>query len=104
VFIGFLNLILNLTLTLILILIFFPNPNPNPKGLKIVFKLPLKRDSYDGRHWHRIRRYSRSAGCTSQDGVIDDESLVKTLTNTCFSYTSAVPSYSVTLASFVHSG
>jgi hypothetical protein len=29
--------------------------------------------------------------------VIDDESLVKTRTNTCLSYTSAVPSYSVTL-------
>jgi hypothetical protein len=28
--------------------------------------------------------------------VIDDESLVKTRTNTCLSYTSAVPSYSVT--------
>jgi hypothetical protein len=27
--------------------------------------------------------------------VIDDESLVKTRTNTCLSYTSAVPSYSV---------
>ena len=37
----------------------------------------------------------QSAGCTSQDGVIDDESLVKTRTNTCLSYTSAVPSYSV---------
>ena len=32
---------------------------------------------------------------TSQDGVLDDESLVKTRTNTCLSYTSAVPSYSV---------
>jgi hypothetical protein len=32
---------------------------------------------------------------TSQDGVIDDESLVKTRTNTCLSETSAVPSYSV---------
>jgi hypothetical protein len=39
----------------------------------------------------------QSAGCTSQDGVIDDESLVKTRTNTCLSYTSAVPSYSVLL-------
>ena len=38
------------------------------------------------------------AGCTSQDGVIDDESLVKTRTNTCLSYTSAVPSYSVVLS------
>ena len=28
--------------------------------------------------------------------MIDDESLVKTRTNTCLSYTSAVPSYSVT--------
>jgi hypothetical protein len=28
--------------------------------------------------------------------VIDDESLVKTRTNTCLSYASAVPSYSVT--------
>jgi hypothetical protein len=28
--------------------------------------------------------------------VIDDESLVKTRTNTCLSYTSALPSYSVT--------
>jgi hypothetical protein len=37
----------------------------------------------------------QSAGCTSQDGVIDDELLVKTRTNTCLSYTSAVPSYSV---------
>ena len=27
--------------------------------------------------------------------MIDDESLVKTRTNTCLSYTSAVPSYSV---------
>ena len=27
--------------------------------------------------------------------MIDDESLVKTRTNTCVSYTSAVPSYSV---------
>ena len=35
----------------------------------------------------------QSAGCTSQDGVIDDESLVKTRTNTCLSETSA--SYSV---------
>jgi hypothetical protein len=30
--------------------------------------------------------------------VIDDELLVKTRTNTCLSYTSAVPSYSVTEA------
>ena len=30
-----------------------------------------------------------------QDGVIDDESLVKTWTNICLSYASAVPSYSV---------
>ena len=37
----------------------------------------------------------QNAGCTSQDGVIDDESLVKAQTNTCLSYTSAVPSYSV---------
>ena len=29
--------------------------------------------------------------------MIDDESLVKTRTNTCLSYTSAVPSYSVVL-------
>ena len=29
--------------------------------------------------------------------MIDDESLVKTRTNTCLSYTSAVPSYSVIL-------
>jgi hypothetical protein len=41
----------------------------------------------------------QSAGCTSQDGVIDDVSLVKTRTNTCLSYTSAVPSYSVSGAS-----
>ena len=34
-------------------------------------------------------------GCTSQDGVIVDELLVKTRTNTCLSYTSAIPSYSV---------
>ena len=39
--------------------------------------------------------YVQSAGCTSQDGVIDDESLVKTRTNTCLSYASAIPSYSV---------
>ena len=38
----------------------------------------------------------QSAGCTSQDGVIDDESLVKTRTNICLSDASAVPSYSVT--------
>jgi hypothetical protein len=31
--------------------------------------------------------------------VIDDESLVKTRTNTCLSYTSAVPSYSVVMSS-----
>jgi hypothetical protein len=31
--------------------------------------------------------------------VIDDESLVKTRTNTCLSYTSAVPSYSVSVLS-----
>ena len=37
----------------------------------------------------------QSTGCTSQDGVVDDESLVKTRTNTCLSETSAVPSYSV---------
>ena len=37
----------------------------------------------------------QSAGCTSQNGVIDDESLVKTRTKTCSSYASAVPSYSV---------
>jgi hypothetical protein len=41
----------------------------------------------------------QSAGCTSQDGVIDDESLVKTRTNTCLRYISAVTSYSVTQAS-----
>jgi hypothetical protein len=29
-----------------------------------------------------------------QDGVIDDESLVKTRTNTCLSYASAIPSLS----------
>ena len=29
--------------------------------------------------------------------MIDDELLVKTRTNTCLSYTSAIPSYSVTL-------
>jgi hypothetical protein len=29
--------------------------------------------------------------CTSQDGVIDDELLVKTRTNTCLSYTSVIP-------------
>ena len=40
----------------------------------------------------------QSAGCTSQDGVIDDESLVKTRTNTCLSYASAVPSYSVVIS------
>ena len=33
--------------------------------------------------------------------MIDDESLVKTRTNTCLSYTSAVPSYSVTKTSAV---
>jgi hypothetical protein len=33
--------------------------------------------------------------------VIDDESLVKTRTNTCLSYASAIPSYSVAMASFV---
>ena len=32
--------------------------------------------------------------------MIDDESLVKTRTNTCLSYTSAVPSYSVIPDSF----
>jgi hypothetical protein len=42
----------------------------------------------------------QSAGSTSQDGVIDDESLVKTRTNTCLSYASAVPSYSVLSPSF----
>ena len=31
--------------------------------------------------------------------MIDDESLVKTRTNTCLSYTSAVPSYSVVMSS-----
>ena len=37
--------------------------------------------------------------------MIDDESLVKTRTNTCLSYTSAVPSYSVVMsASRVDSG
>ena len=40
--------------------------------------------------------YVQSAGCTSQDGVIDDESLVKMRTNTCLSYASAIPSCSVT--------
>jgi hypothetical protein len=44
----------------------------------------------------------QSAGCTSQDGVIDDESLVNTRTNTCLSYTSAVPSYSVMLYTVLH--
>ena len=39
----------------------------------------------------------QSAGCTSQDGVIDDELLVKTRTNTCLSYASAIPFYSVKL-------
>ena len=43
----------------------------------------------------------QSAGCTSQDGVIDDDSLVKTRTNTCLSYTSAVPSYSVVQCTYV---
>jgi hypothetical protein len=33
--------------------------------------------------------------------VIDDESLVKTRTNTCLSYTSAVPSYSVLKLSII---
>jgi hypothetical protein len=37
----------------------------------------------------------QSAGCTSQDGEIDDELLVRTRTNTCLSYTSAVASFSV---------
>jgi hypothetical protein len=32
--------------------------------------------------------------------VIDDESLVKTWTNTCLGYTSAVPSHSVTVHQF----
>ena len=32
--------------------------------------------------------------------MIDDESLVKTRTNTCLSYASAIPSYSVLLGSF----
>ena len=40
----------------------------------------------------------QSAGCTSQDDVIDGESLVKTRTNTCLTSTSAVPSYSVVLS------
>ena len=31
--------------------------------------------------------------------MIDDESLVKTRTNTCLSYASAIPSYSVNTAS-----
>ena len=31
--------------------------------------------------------------------MIDDESLVKTRTNTCLSYASAIPSYSVARAS-----
>ena len=35
--------------------------------------------------------------------MIDDESLVKTRTNICLSYTSAVPSYSVFEVSFVDS-
>jgi hypothetical protein len=41
----------------------------------------------------------QSAGCTSQDGVIDDESLVRTRTNICLSDASAVPSYSVPIFS-----
>ena len=35
--------------------------------------------------------------------MIDDESLVKTRTNTCLSYASAIPSYSVSWVPYVHS-
>jgi hypothetical protein len=44
----------------------------------------------------RLLVYFLFCGCTSQDGVIDDESLVKPRTNTCLSETSGIPSYSLT--------
>jgi hypothetical protein len=40
----------------------------------------------------------------SQDGVIDDESLVKMRKNTCLSETSGIPSYSVIKVSVITVG